>query len=172
MKNKTLLVLLLLVSIFFITGCGCSKIEEEENKLADDEVIIKDVLYKLNQDENGYGINYKIASNFRKVDSGNALNYYGEKNEDNSSNFVIRVFHYKNKNLEYAINDTVEEYDQRSEVEIDGVKYIKIHFTNYNDANTYLFYYVHGSDVYVFCFTAWTEEERLENIFLKQIRYE
>ncbi len=163
---------ILLVLLIIMLMIGCAKKANEEVKLAEDEVVINNKMYKLNQDEKGYGINYKIDSYFRKVDSGNALNYYAPKNEDGTSDFVIRVFYYKNKSLDYVIKDTVEKYDSKSEVEINGLKYTKVHFTNYNDANTYLFYYKHNKDIYVFCFTAWTEQERLENVFLSQIVYE
>ena len=176
MKKKILISLLVIVLLLSFTGCGKTKKEEtkkeEEVVLAEDEVVINKKMYKLNVLENGYGINYKIASNFRKSDTGNALNYYAEKNADNTSDFVIRVFHYKNKSIDYAIKDTVEKYDSKTEVEINGLKYTKVHFVNYNNANTYLFYYKYKKDVYAFCFTAWKEEERLENIFLTQIVYE
>ena len=169
--------LLVLIGILFVSGCSKKEeLNEKEQKqevvLADDEYMFNNVLYKINQDEKGYGIKYKIASNFRKVDSGNALNYYSEKNDDNTSNFVIRIFRYKNKDIKYAIKDTTDnKYDNKSEVEINGVKYTKVHFTNFNDANTYLFYHKNKKDVYAFCFTAWVEEERLENIFLSQVVY-
>ena len=175
--KKVFSLIVVLFMILVLSGCGCSRKEEEKTKeevkvLADDEYEYEGVLYKINQDEKGYGINYKIASNFRKVDSGNALNYYSERNSDNSSNFVIRIFHYKNKDIKYAIKDTTDnKYDTKEEVEINGVKYTKVHFTNYNNANTYLFYHKNKKDVYAFCFTAWVEEERLEDIFLRQITY-
>lgn len=167
--KKILLSILTIILLFATFGCGPKK---EEQKLAEDEVIINNKLYKLNQDETGYGINYNIDASFRKVDTGNALNYYAPKNEDNTSDFVIRIFHYKNKTLDYVIKDTVEKYDSKEEVEINGLQYTKVHFTNYNDANTYLFYYQKNKDIYAYCFTAWKEEERLENVFLSQISYE
>ncbi len=174
--KKITIVLIAFLMIFSLCGCGCSRREEEKEEekkvvLADDEYMYAGVLYKINQDESGYGIKYKIASNFRKTDTGNALNYYSERNEDNTSNFVIRIFRYKNKDINYAIKDTTTSYDSKTEVEINGIKYTKVHFTNYNNANTYLFYHRHKKDTYVFCFTAWVEEERLENIFLNGITY-
>lgn len=169
--KKSIKLLFALLSLVLLVGCGKKIVPEPENKLADDEVIIENKLFKLNQEENGYGITYKIDSNFVFRDTGNSLSYYAPKNEDGSSNFVIRVFHYKNKNLEYAIKDTVTEYDSRTEVEYNGLKYTKVHFINYNNANTYLFYYVYKKDVYVFCFTAWEEQKRLEDIFINSIVY-
>ena len=167
--KKIINVILIMLIIF--TLVGCSEKEEPKVVLADDEVIINEKLYKLNMDESGYGISYKIAESFVFRDTGNALNYYAPKNEDGTSDFVIRIFHYKNKNLEYAIKDTVTEYDSKTEVEINEIKYTKVHFVNYNNANTYLFYYIKGKDVYVFCFTAWEEQPRLEDIFLKSVVY-
>lgn len=170
--KKVFLSIIMILLLFTISSCGSKKQEENSSPvLADDEYMINDILYKIDQSESGYGIDYKIASNFRKVDSGNALNYYSQKDENGSSQFVIRIFHYKNKSIDYAIKDTTESYDSKEEIEIEGVKYTKVHFTNFNDANTYLFYHKYKKDVYVFCFTASNEEERLENIFLRQIVY-
>ena len=173
MKKKLFSLLIVFVLLFTLSGCGCSRQEEKEPEptLADDEVIVNGTLYKLNVDESGYGLNYKIATNFRKWDSGNALNYFGQIGDTKDSNFVIRIFRYKNKNIDYAIKDTVDEYDSKTEVEINGIKYVKVHFTNYNGANTYLFYYKHNKDTYAYCFTANNEEERLENIFLSNVEY-
>ena len=167
--KKILLSLLAVFILFSITGCGKNK--DEEVKLEDDEVIVNETLYKLNVDESGYGISYKIATNFRKWDSGNALNYFGQIENSNDSNFVIRIFRYKNKNIDYAIKDTTTEYDSKEEVEVNGLKYTKVHFTNFNGANTYLFYYKNDKDVYAICFTSSEEQPRLENIFLSQIVY-
>ncbi len=168
--KKILLSLLAVFILFSITGCGKNK--DEEVKLEDDEVIVNETLYKLNVDESGYGISYKIATNFRKWDSGNALNYFGQIKDSNDSNFVIRIFRYKNKNIDYAIKDTTDNtFESKSEVEIDGKKYTKVHFVNYSGDNTYLFYYKYNKDVYAYCFTARVEQERLEEIFLKQVVY-
>ena len=89
--------------IVFISLFGCGN-KNGENKLLDDEVILEGIKYKLDQSDSEYGINYKIASNFRKTTLINAVNYYSE-NINDSAYFVIRIFHYKNKSIEYAIND-------------------------------------------------------------------
>ena len=174
MKKKLLLIAFSLLLIITLTGCG-NKVEDnnsttpEEHKLANDEVEIDNVIFKLDQDETGYDINYKIDSDFRKVDSGNALSYFGENGD--KTYFIIRLFHYKNKSIDYAIKDTTTEYDSKEEVEVNGLKYTKVHFTNFNGANTYLFYYKNDKDVYAICFTSSEEQPRLENIFLSQIVY-
>ena len=160
---KKLLLFLLMLSIILI---GCSK----EEKLKDDEVILENIKYQLNKEEEGYGIKYKIASNFRKSVMINAINYYSE-NIDGSAYFVIRIYQYPNKDIEYAIKDSVESYEKKEEVKVGDLTYTKVYFTNYNNAKTHLYYYKHNNTVYTFVFTAHIDLSRLEDIFLKNITY-
>ena len=84
-------VLLILVILFSFVLVGCSKNNNKKgDNLKDDEVILEGIKYKLDQDETGYGIKYKIASNFRKSELVNAINYFSEK-IDGQSYFVIRI---------------------------------------------------------------------------------
>ena len=102
MKNLKIFLLFILV---FLCVAGCVKKEKEEKKdiaLLEDEVILENIKYKLDQDENEYGIKYKIASNFRKTTLSNAINYFSEDINENPY-FVIRIFYYKNKSIDYAI---------------------------------------------------------------------
>ena len=95
MKKK--LGLLLVVFMVLITVVGCGKKENENNEkedvLLEDEVILENIKYKLDQDDEGYGIKYKIANNFRRQDLVNAINYFSE-NINDSPYFVIRIYHY------------------------------------------------------------------------------
>ena len=167
MKKKVLLLILVLVCIF-ITSCGK---KEEKNELANDEVILENIKYKLDQDEEGYGIKYKIANNFRKTVLTNAINYFSE-NINGSPYFVVRIYHYIDKDLEASIKWSVDDYDKREEVMVGDKKYTKIHFINYNKAETNLYFYGKGpKEYYVFVFTSSLDLSRLEDIFLKSIIY-
>ncbi len=163
------IIILLVFSISMLIVVGCTKIIDKG--LASDEVILENIKYKLDQDDSEYGIKYKVASNFRKTDMGNCINYYSEKINDQSY-FVIRIFHYKNKTIDYAIKDTVEEYDKREEVKVNNIDYTKVHFINFTKADVYLYYHKHNNDVYAFVFTAGIDLTRLEDIFLNSIVYE
>lgn len=172
MKNKLKVFLVLVIIFIFLIGCvNVEKKEETKNDLADDEVILENINYKLNQDESEYGIKYKIASNFRKTTLSNAINYFSEDINE-SPYFVIRIFHYKNKSIDYAINDTTESYDIKEEVKINDVVYTKVHFINYTKADVNIYYHKHEEDVYAYVFTSGIDLSRLENIFLKSILYE
>ena len=171
--KKVILILLIVLSLFMVTGCG--KKEEpkkEEPVLADDEVILEGIMYKLDQDDTGYGIKYKVANNFRKSVYVNAINYFSEKIDDNEY-FVFRIFHYKNSTIEKAIKDTTTEYDNRYDTKVGELDYTVVHFVNPigDHVETTLYYHKHKKDIYVFCFTSAIDTKRLENIFLTNIVY-
>ena len=172
MKRIFSLLIILFIALT-LTACGSKEEKKEEAKIPDDEVTLEGITYKLNQDDTGYGLKYKVASNFRRTDLINAINYYSEK-INGSSYFVIRIYKYPGKDLEYAINDSVEKdkIESREEVTIGDKTYTKVHFTNYNGAKTNLFYYKYKDTYYTYVFTASIDLSRLENIFLTNITYE
>ena len=164
---------LLLVFIILITIVGCKKKEENnEPKLADDEVVLVGIKYKLNKEDSEYGIKYKIASNFRKTVLTNAINYFSET-IDNQTYFVIRIFQYKNKDIKYAIKDSTDEYLEKKDVKVGDLDYTLVRFKNPVGEDTYtnIYYYTHKKTTYAFVFTASIDLSRLENIFLTQIEY-
>ena len=163
---------IILAIILVLTGCGKKTTpKKEEPKLAKDEVILENIKYKLDQDDEGYGLKYKIASNFRRSDLVNAINYFSEQ-IDGSSYFVIRIYKYPNKDIDYAINDSVETVEKQEQVTVGDKEYTKVYFTNYNGAKTHLYYYTYNKTTYTFVFTAGIDISRLENIFLENISYE
>ena len=166
--KKIFNVLIILFISITLTACG----SKEEN-IPEDEVTLEGITYKLDQDDKGYGLKYKVASNFRRTDLINAINYYSEK-INGSSYFVIRIYKYPGKDLEYAINDSVDKdlIESREEVTIGNKTYTKVHFTNYNGAKTNLFYYEFNKTYYTFVFTASIDLSRLEYIFLTNVIYE
>ena len=126
MNKKYLLIILVLLFAITLTGCGKKeekkKEEKQEEQLASDTVILEGITYKLDQDDTGYGIKYKVASNFRRSDLINAINYFSEKIND-SSYFVIRIYRYQNKDIEYAIKDSVSEVEKREQVMVGDKEY-------------------------------------------------
>ena len=163
---KKFLLLFILVISLILTGCG-----KKTDELASNEVILEGIKYTLNQDDNEYGIKYKVASNFRKTSLINAINYYSENINDRAY-FVIRIFHYKDKSIDYAIKDSTTEYDKKYETKIDNLDYTVVHFINYTKADVNIYYHKHKNDVYAFVFTSGIDLTRLEDIFLKSIIYE
>lgn len=167
--KKVFLLLIIFTCVFMV---ACSKKEEKKDDLPSDVVVLENIKYKLDQNEEGYGIRYKIASNFRKTVLTNAINYFSE-NINGSPYFVIRIYHYTNKNLEESIKWSVDEYDKREEVKVGEKDYTKVHFINYNGAETDLYFYEKGKkEYYVFVFTSSLDLSRLEDIFLNNINFD
>lgn len=163
---------LLLVIMFALIFTACGK-KEEEVKIPDDEVTLEGITYKLNQEDTGYNLKYKIASNFRRTDMINAINYFSEK-INGSSYFVIRIYRYPGKDIEYAINDSVDKdlIESREEVNVGNFKFTKVHFKNsIGNDETDLFYKTHNDVTYTFVFTSSIDLSRLENIFLSNVEY-
>ena len=170
-------ILLVLLTVLLLTGCG-KKVEEQGNniqepKLAEDEIVLENIKYKFDQDANYNGINYKVASNLRVRDSGNAMNYFSEE-IDGSSYFVFRIFYYKNKDINYAIKDTTDNnYLEKKEVTIDDKTYTVVRFKNPigDEIYTDMLYYRNKKDTYAYCFTAKIDLTELEELFLKNVVY-
>lgn len=164
------ILLLITIIVIFTVGCSCSK--DEGPKLASDEVVLENIKYKLDQDDSEYGIKYKIASNFRKTVLVNAVNYFSE-NINDSPYFVVRIYHYTDKDLEASIKWSVDDYDKREDVKVGDREYTKVHFVNYNKAETNLYFYGKGpKEYYVYVFTSSLDLSRLEEIFLNSVVYE
>lgn len=164
MKKRLLLVLIFIISICLV-GCG------KEETIKDNEVVLENIKYTLDQEESEYGIKYKVASNFRKTTMVNAVNYFSE-NINDSPYFVIRIYHYKDKSIDYAIKDSTESYDNKWAERINNTDYTAVHFVNYNGAETNLYYHKHKNDVYVFVFTSSLDLTKLKDIFINSIVYE
>ena len=172
MKKHLVRILSIFLVCLVLVGCGKKQKQEEQEKIADDEVILENIKYKLDQDDTGYGISYKVASNFRKTELINAINYYSE-NINGSTYFVIRISHYKNKSIDYAIKDCTEgiEYTKIPDIKINDLDYTPITFVNAAGAESTIYYHKHNKDVYAFLFASKVDISRLEDIFLKSIVY-
>ena len=166
--------LLLIVSLVFML-CSCKKKEEvpKEPPLAEDEVILEGIKYKLDLDDGEYGIKYKIANNFRKSTMINAINYFSEKINDESY-FVIRLLKYKNKDVKYAIKDSTDNtYDKEWDTKINDLDYKVVRFKNPigNEVYTNIYYHRHKKTTYAFVFTAAIDLTELEEKFLSRVEY-
>ena len=171
MKKKLIFILLILLLLV-----GCSKKEEEnankeEEKVPENTVVLQDIEYTLDQDDEVYGLKIKVAKNFRKTELVNAVNYFSENINDRAY-FVIRLFEYKNKDIEYVIKDIAEEYDSRKELKVGDIDYTFIHFINFTKADVNIYIHTHKDTTYAITFTSGIDMSKLEDIFLKNIQYE
>ena len=161
--------ILLLSAILFLFGCSKEEKQTVERPHPDD-VIIDNINYKLDYHEEEYNIKYRVAKNFKKTVLKNSINYFSD-NKNKESNFVIRVLYYPSKDINYAIKDSVTNYDKKYEKTINNKKYIVVHFKNSEKEETNIYYYTHGKNTYAFAFTFKEDISLLENKFLQRVEY-
>lgn len=165
---KKIIKTLLLFSAFLLLF-GCNKEKEERRHPGD--VILEDIKYSLDQEDTAYNIKYKVAKNFKKTVLSNAVNYFSEK-KDGESYFVIRILYYPNKDINYAVKDSVTEYDNKYEKTIKDVDYMVVHFKNsVGNAETNIYYHTHNKNTYAFVFTSGIDISALEKKFLQRVEY-
>ena len=170
MKER-LKVIALIIVILAAIGCGSKENKETEKKIDENTVVLEGISYTLDQDDEGYGIKYKVASNFRKTELINAINYFSE-NINDQAYFVIRLFHYNNKSIDYVIKDIAPSYDDKRELKINDLDYTFIHFINYTEADVNIYIHKHDKYTYAITFTSHIDMTKLEDLFLKSIDYE
>ena len=125
MKKKLLFCLLLIVTLFTITGCGSSKKEE----IIDVTLFkIKDTEFHLDTDKEFEGIKYKTSSGFKEINNytlSSTYMQYSYQPEGSANYFYFRILYYKDKDIDFAKNDYVGEEEQFNykNVKINNIEY-------------------------------------------------
>lgn len=168
MKIKTILISFIFL---LLVGCGKSNSVEVTTKTNPNSIVLSGITYVLEEDDSELNMNYKVASNFTKLNFGNAIIYYSEKVND-SYNMAIKLFEYQDKDLDYAINDICSNCEGRKDVKIHDVDYTYL-TEGTGENQIHLFFHKHNNNYYVITFAAKEVDkvEELYNLFLKNITY-
>ena len=151
--------LIVIIMIMIITGCN-------KKKEVEDGIVVNNVRYVLNQDDEAYTLKIKVASNFNKVVYPNAISYYSEK-VDGEYNFVIRIFQYKNFNIEKIVKDLTGEELETSKVTLFDKEYDYVK----TDNNINIYIYKDKNYSYAITFTSKGDVEVLTQEFMKNVIY-
>jgi hypothetical protein len=102
MKKKILLSLLVIVTLFTITGCGTGKkgdSTKKEEKVVDKTLFkIKDKEFHIDTDKEFEGLKYKVSSEFREINNytpSSTYMQYSYQPEDSSNYFYLRILYLK-----------------------------------------------------------------------------
>lgn len=172
MKNKKLLIGTITIIVLIIIGVVVFFFlsnNKKEEVLEDNEVKIEKTIFRLDQEEERYGIHYKVDHRFRKARLPK-YNIYYSSGIHKSPFFTIKIYRYNNKSLEEVIKDTIEKYDKKEKKKINDIKYT-LTYSKYLKHNVKTYYYKKNNYIYVFSFSSDIDISRLEKIFMEQIRY-
>lgn len=158
--KKILLCLFVIVAIFSITGCGCSKENKEEDKpeVVDNTLVtINGLEFHLTKETAFKDLKYTIVEDFRELNFDHYVEYkYYQESGPNL--LFFRVFYYEGKDFEASRKDlglddsfvfedgktNNIEYKMIDEHRTDGT--IHFYFIN-KDNNTYVLHFASQYDI-------------------------
>lgn len=161
MKKKCIIILLVLV-LFIITGCG--------NKVDESIVKVNDVELHIDKRNEFNGIKYMITDDLKEARFDQYVQYYLYQ-ESGSNLLFFRIFFYKDKDIKYikkdlAIDTNLAEINGKT----DNVDYIFID-TKRNDGTIH-FYIIKKDNVsYVVNFVSKYDINDFENRILNSISF-
>lgn len=180
MKKKLLLILL---TLFFVAGCGAVEIPENntnengnKNEVADPTAFkIKDKEFHLDTDKEFKGLKYKTSSEFREIDNLTPSSVYMQYNyqpDDSANYFYFRVLYYKGKNIEFAKKDYIgeEEKFEFKDVKINDID-IKMIDENRTDGTIHHYFITKDGSTFILSFISQNDIEKFEKMVLDTIGF-
>ena len=153
MKKKviitSLLVIILTIGLFILTGCGSKNNTEEKEEPVDNTLIkINGLEFHLDKEKSFKNIKYMVSEEFKEADHDNYVqyNYY---QEDQTNLFFYRIFYYENKGIDDAIADVgLDSNISLIDGKTDNIEY-KFYEEPRDDGGTIHFYFIlKGDDIY------------------------
>lgn len=175
MKKKLLLSLLIIITLFTITGCGNTKIESSSTSSVKttNEFKIKDVSFKFDKDSEFGNIKYKNAEGLTPDESKQAIYLVYENKDIYDGTFVFRI------SMAYSDETTLDKFlegNETTDKEINGInwKMVSIDSTS-NEKETHSMNYATEKDGIVYAVSIITFKEanidtdKLADIFIKGV---
>lgn len=180
-----LIVIMLAIGVFSLTGCESKKEEVEENKeeiveqVAEqptpvvDETLVKinGLEFHLNKETSFKDIKYTIVEDFKEVNQERYIqyNYY---QEDKTNLLFFRIFYYNNKGNDVAIKDLgIESNITLTDGKTDNIEY-KYYEEPRNDGGTKHFYFINkDGSTYVLSFVSKYDIKDFEDKVVKSINF-
>ena len=178
MKKKiflgSLILIILVLGIFSLTGCGAKKEENKEQatQVVDETLVkINGLEFHLNKEAEFKGLKYVIANEFKEVthDRYVQYNYY---QEDSTNLLFYRVFHYENQGKEKAIEDLgLDSNIELKDGKTDNIEY-KFYEQPRNDGGTIHFYFIEkDGNTYVVNFVSKYDIKDFEEKVVKSVKF-
>ena len=184
MKEKILtlclMVMMLVIGIIVLTGCGTKKEEEkgevkkneQQTSQSVDETLVKinGLEFHLNKEKMFKDIKYTIAEEFQEADHDRYIqyNYY---QEDQTNLLFFRIFYYNNQGIDAAISDLgLDSSITFTDGKTNEIEY-KYYASPRDDGGTIHFYFINNNgDTYVLNFVSKYDIKDFEDKVVKSIK--
>lgn len=175
MKKKILLVLLVIVALFTVTGCGKSNNSDgKTNNTSDNKeiVTIQGEKFKLKSKTSLYDINYNenyVDFHTDRIGNVRIMNYTKQEKVV----FEVRIMYDDTRSLSElkAILETQTGAKEQSK-ELNGIKYIYYEYKTSDNLIAHHYMYVHKGKVYSVGFFLGENPGNIEEVFMNNVLFE
>ena len=179
MKKKVLfiglIIFVLAIGLFILTGCGAKNEEENKSEEIVDESLVKinGLEFHLDKEEEFKGIKYVTSEDFAKAEHDITIPYiqYNYLQEDTTNLLFFRLFYYENKDNNYALKDLGKDGNiTLVDGKTDNIDY-KVYEEPREDGGTIHFYFINkDGNTYVANFVSKYDIKDFETKVLNSIK--
>ena len=178
--KKILTILFVFIAVIALTGCSCSRKnnKNEGNKTEDNRIFVDGIEFTLDTDKEFNGLTYKMDSKITETNpytdpkSAVQRQYIYRKETDNSNKITIRMFYYKDKTVEYALNDLGKGTDTSVLFTVEAEHMSLKMFDVGQEKGTGHFYFAtNNNDVIAIQIGSYSDIKQFEAAFLKTLKF-
>ena len=176
--KKILTILFVFVAVIALTGCSCSRKENKENKKEDNRILVDGIEFVLDTDKEFNGLTYKIDSKITETNPYTPSNtavirqYIYKVTGENSNKITIRMFYYKDKTIEYALNDLGRGTDTSILFTVEAEHMSLKMFEEQQDKGSgHIYFATNNNDVIAIQIGSYSDIKQFEAAFLKTLKF-
>lgn len=173
MKRKILLGLVVLITLFTLTGCGNKKEENNKENTKDSKniVIINKEKFELTSETELYDLHYNenyVDFHTDRVGDYKLMSY--QIGDDLV--FEVRLM-YDDSRSDSELKAIIETQTGAKEQskEVNGIKYIYYEYTGTDNETVHHYLYVHNGKVYTIAFFLGKEPGNIEEVFMNNVSF-
>ena len=175
MKKRYLLLFILLLVLFSITGCNKKTNKEEPTKKEETKVVdktlvkVNDVDLHINSEKEFKGLKYTISEELKEAEFDNYIQYYLYQ-EQGPNLLFFRIFYYQNKDSEYIRKDLAIDSNLTEEKgKNDNIEYTLID-TKRTDGTIHFYFIKKDNTTYVINFVSQYDISDFEKLVFDSIK--
>lgn len=172
MKKKLILSILVIVTLFTITGCSKSNSNVNNNLKDNKEIVtIQGEQFRLKSEQTLNELHYKenyVDFHSDAIGNMRTMNYTKEGNLI----FEVRIMYDENRSVEELQAIVETQYNTKAQSkEINGIKYIYYEYEGEDGVTIHHYLYVHNRKVYSIGFFLGENYGNIEEVFMNNVSF-